>query len=805
MILRYGFLLAALSCLHAADGGRVRRGFDEAWRFHLGDVTGGEQADLNDSGWRKLTLPHDWSIEQPYSASNPSGNGYLPGGVGWYRKSFPVPEAAGGRMVSLEFDGVYRDSDVWINGHHLGHRPYGYSSFAYDLTPYLKTGNQSNLVAVRVDHSQAADSRWYTGSGIYRHVWLTITAPVHVAHWGTYVRTPVAGVAEALVSVETAVVNDSASATRVRLVTTIENAAGHEVGTATAEASLKAAESRSIAQQAVVTNPKLWDLERPELYTAVSRVYVDGAAADEYRTPFGIRDIRFDANTGFYLNGRPEKLKGVCIHHDLGALGAAFNEAALERRLKLLKQIGVNAIRCSHNPMAPELYEACDRLGLLVMDEGFDEWTLGKNKWVQGRNVGTPSHDGYNQAFDEWAVRDISDMVLRDRNHPSVILWSIGNEIEYPNDPFSHPRGRGGMRPNAPSADQLPPIARRLISAIKLLDGTRPVTQALADIQSSNATGLASLLDVAGYNYLEQNYARDHETYPQRIVLGSENSHSLAAWQTVAQNAWVAGQFLWTGVDYLGESNRYPDRGSVAGLLDYCGFRKPESYLREALWTDHPMVYAAAREAVPAGGRGGGRLVEHWNWAEDSRKTIPVEVYTRCSSVELSLNGRSLGTKSPPNLLEPVLRWDVPNEAGVVRAVGQWAGKPGECAHFELATAGAPARLELAADPFDLAAGPELISIEIRIVDAAGHRVFGAALPISVAVTGPGELAALDNSDPRDVASVQAGHRTAYQGRILALVRTGSEAGFVTVLASANGLPAAELRLQRTLPGIRRF
>ena len=795
MILRYGFLLAALSCLCAADGARVRRGFDEAWRFQLGDVTGGERADLNDSGWRKLNLPHDWSIEQPYSASNPSGNGYLPGGVGWYRKSFPVPEAAGGRRVSLEFDGVYRDSDVWINGHHLGHRPYGYSSFAYDVTPYLKAGNQANLVAVRVDHSQAADSRFYTGSGIYRHVWLTVTATVHVAHWGTYVRTPMAGAAEALVSVETAVVNESASATRVRLVTTIEDAAGHEVGTATAEAPLKPAESRSFAQQAVVKNPKLWDLNRPELYTAVSRVYADGALADEYRTPFGIRNIRFDANTGFYLNGRPEKLKGVCIHHDLGALGAAFNEAALERRLKLLKQIGVNAIRCSHNPMAPELYEACDRLGLLVMDEGFDEWTLGKNKWVQGRNVGTASHDGYNQAFDEWAVRDISDMVLRDRNHPSVILWSIGNEIEYPNDPFSHPRGRGGMRPNAPSADQLPSVARRLISAIKLLDGTRPVTQALADIQSSNATGLADLLDVAGYNYLEQNYAHDHQTYPERIILGSENSHSLAAWQTVAQNAWVAGEFLWTGVDYLGESNRYPDRGSVAGLLDYCGFRKPESYLREALWTDQPMVYAAAREAAPAGGRGGGRLVEHWNWSEDSRKTIPVEVYTRCSSVELSLNGRSLGSKPLPGMLDPVLRWDVPNEAGVVRAVGRWDDSAGECAHFELTTAGPPARLELAADRTNLRPGADLASIEIRVVDGAGHRVFGSALPIVVEVTGSGELVALDSSDPRDVTPVQAGRRTAYQGRILALVRTGAVEGPVIARASATGLPTAELRL----------
>ncbi len=804
MIFRYGFLLAALCCLHAADGARVRMGFDDAWRFHLGDVTGGERADFNDAGWRKLNLPHDWSIEQSYSASNPSGNGYLPGGIGWYRKSFSLPASDAARRVSIEFDGVYRDSDVWINGHHLGHRPYGYSSFAYDLTSYVKTGNQPNLVAVRVDHGQAADSRWYTGSGIYRHVWLTVTAPVHIAHWGTYVRTPVVNADEALVSIETTIVSESASESAVSLVTAIKDESGQVVATVSSNASLKPAERRLFAQQAVVANPKVWDLTHPNLYTAESQVSADGTPVDESRTEFGIRTIRFDANTGFYLNGRPEKLKGVCIHHDLGALGAAFNEAALERRLKLLKQIGVNAIRCSHNPMAPELYAICDRLGLLVMDEGFDEWMPGKNKWVQGRNTGTPSHDGYNQAFDEWAVRDISDMVSRDRNHPSVILWSIGNEIDYPNDPFSHPRGRGGIRPNAPSADQLPPIARRLISAIKLLDGTRPVTQALADIQSSNATGLASLLDVVGYNYLEQNYARDHQTYPERIILGSENSHSPAAWQTVAQNPWVAGQFLWTGVDYLGESNRYPDRGSTAGLLDYCGFRKPESYLREALWGDRPMVYAAAREPAPAGGRGAGRLVEHWNWAEDLRQTIPVEVYTRCSSVELSLNGRSLGTKSIPSLLEPVLRWEVPNEPGTVRAVGKWADQPGECAHFELATAGAPARLELTADRVSLMPHGDLASIEIRVVDASGRRVFPSALPITVTVTGA-ELAALDNSDPRDVTSVKAGHRTAYQGRILALVRTGSAEGEVTVLASAVGLPAAEIRLQVIGPARRNF
>ena len=349
-----------------------------------------------------------------------------------------------------------------------------------------------------------------------------------------------------------------------------------------------------------MAKPRLWSLDEPYLYTAVTRIFAGGTLIDESRTPFGIRTTRFDPNHGFFLNGKPLKLKGVCLHHDLGALGAAFSEAALERRLKALKELGVNAIRCSHNPMAPEEYDLCDRLGLLMMDEAFDEWTAGKHKWIEGWNAGTPGTRGYHEVFEEWSDRDISDMVLRDRNHPSIVLWSIGNEIDYPGDPFGHPLGRDGLKPGMLDAIDLVATARRLIADVKRLDGTRPVTEALADTRASNATGLASLLDVAGYNYLEQYYAADHKTYPERVLLGSENSHSLDAWRAVAASNFVAGQFLWTGIDYLGESERYPDRGSAAGLLDLCGFRKPLSYLREALWSARPMVYVAAREPGPA-------------------------------------------------------------------------------------------------------------------------------------------------------------------------------------------------------------
>jgi beta-galactosidase len=786
-------LLAAALPAPSAAPARERRNFDDAWKFHLGDVAGSEQPAAGDSAWRTLNLPHDWSIEGPYSASNASGTGFLPGGIGWYRKTFQLPEALRGRRVFLAFDGVYRDSDVWINGHPLGHRPYGYSSFEYELTPYLDFGGAPNLVAVRVDHSAEADSRFYTGSGIYRHVWLTITAPVHVAHWGTYVCTPMIGDSQSLVSIETAVINQSVADAAVKLAISIEDPSGHEVATVSSEDRLAAGASRAFTSQTAVAKPLLWSLDAPNLYTAVTRVFVDGALADETRTPFGIRGIRFDPNHGFFLNGQPLKLKGVCIHHDLGGLGAAFSEAALERRLKALKELGVNAIRCSHNPMAPEEYDLCDRLGLLVMDEAFDEWTAGKHKWIEGWNAGTPGTRGYHEVFQEWADRDISDMVLRDRNHPSIVLWSIGNEIEYPSDPFGHPLGRDGLQPGMLNGIELVPTARRLIADVKRLEGTRPVTEALADTRASNATGLANLLDVAGYNYLEQYYAADHMAYPERVILGSENSHSLEAWRAVAANQYVAGQFLWTGIDYLGESARYPGRGSAAGLLDLCGFRKPLAYLREALWSSRPMVYVAAREpgSAAASPNRPVSVVEHWNWAGDSRKAIPVEVYTNCASAELFLNGRSLGEKPVADRLDPVLHWDVPNEPGVLRAIGRRDSK--EAARFELVTAGAPHHLLLTPDRTTLAAGgQDLANVAIEVVDAQGRRVYGSSAMVEVQVSGPGELAALDTGDMRDISPVQANHRNTYRGRALAMVRSGAAAGKIAVRASAPGLQAAE-------------
>jgi beta-galactosidase len=811
---RFGLLFAG--ALIAAFSGyaqqvRERELFDNGWRFHLGDVAQAQSTALADKDWRSVDLPHDWSIEGPYSIRNASGTGFLPGGIAWYRKAFQLPLSTRGRKVSIRFDGVYRDSTVWINGVNLGSRPYGYSSFEYDLTKHLRFGTLPNVLAVRVDHGVIADSRWYPGSGIYRHVWLDITGPIHIASWGTYITTPVVGDAEALVSIETRLLNESPAVARATVVTSILNEKIEEVASARTEEPVAAGKERTLAQQVAIPRPALWSPEQPHLYAAVSRVYVDGKLADEQRTSFGIRSFYFSPEKGLIFNGRPVKFKGVCIHHDLGGLGAAFFEEALERRMKSFKAIGVNAIRCSHNPMAPEFYDLCDRMGFLVMDEAFDEWTPGKRKWAEGRNNGAVARRGYNEAFEEWGERDARDMVLRDRNHPSIVMWSIGNEIDYPDDPFVHPRGRGfdpavprppGAMHTGPSADLLPAIARRLISAVKHFDTTRPVTMALADINASNATGIANMLDVVGYNYLEQHYERDHKAYPNRVIYGSENSRSLDAWRQVALHDFVAGQFLWTGMNFLGEAARYPTHGSNSGLLDLEGFWKRDAYLRQALWSDKPMVYAAAWEPgadesrVADWQRSVGRMpaVERWGFANDPRKNIPVEIYSNCDSVELLLNGRSLGEKPIADRLLPAIVWLVPNQAGTVEAIGKKAGVV--AARFPLKTIGEPERIELTPDLRTLKnAGRQVATIEVSVLDHSGNRVPDAVHAVTFEVAGAGRLIAVANADLTDGTPVTGSQARLYQGRAVVVVRSGSASGKITVRATSPGLTAAEVVL----------
>ena len=812
-------LLVALPAV--AQAPREQQLFDNGWRFHPGDVVQGESTALSDAAWRPLDLPHDWSIEGPFGPQHASGTGFLPGGTGWYRKTFALPDSLRGRKVSVRFDGVYRNSTVWLNGELLGFRPYGYSTFEYDLTPHLRFGRAvsgggagggesgagANVLAVRVEREVVADSRWYPGTGIYRHVWLNVTGPLHIAPWGVYVTTPVVSEAEALVSVETRLMNEMPADARTTVVTSILNeegeevgsTRGNEVGSTLAEEAIAAARDRTFAQQLAIARPALWSPDAPRLYTAVSRVYQDGKLVDEQRTQFGIRRFHFSPDSGLIFNGRALKLKGVCLHHDLGVLGAAFFEEALERRLRSLKAIGVNALRAAHNPMSPEFYALADRMGFLVMDEAFDEWLGGKRKWAEGWNQGVAERRGYHEFFEEWGVRDVQSMVLRDRNHPSIIMWSIGNEIDYPGDPFVHPLGREARNQPGPSANLMAPIARRLIAAVKELDASRPVTMALADIDASNATGVADMLDVVGYNYLEQHYVRDHAAYPARVIYGSENSRGIDAWRTVALNDFVAGQFLWTGVNFLGEAGRWPTHGSNAGLLDLQGFWKRDAYLRQALWSDEPMVYATAWAAgadssrIADWPRGLGRVAaaERWGWTADARRNIPLEIYSNCDSVEVLLNGRSLGVKPVADPLLPALLWAVPNEAGTVEVVGRNAG--GVAARFQLKTVGPPARIQLTPDLATIgSAGRQVSTIEVHVLDASGNRIPDAALTVSFAVSGAGRLVAAASADLTDTAPPTAGQVKLYQGRAVAVVRSADGSGRIVVRATAPGVAPAE-------------
>ena len=787
------FFLAALAFLlppnfsPAADA-RVTQDFDANWLFSKGDFAAAMMPVFEDSGWQRVNVPHDWSSDGPFSADFASGTGYAPGGIGWYRKHFRLDSNQADKVVTIEFDGVYDDSEVWINGQFVGGRPYGFSSFQLELTPFVKFGSGDNVVAVRVDHSRFADSRYYTGSGIYRNVRLVITDKLRVAHWGVYVTTPEVEKDSADVRVETEIENSSADTNNFSLQSDILAPDGTIVATARTEAS---APTSKIAQEFTVHNPQLWNLDDPKLYRVVSKIVSGTTTLDETTNDFGIRKFHFDADKGFSLNGTTLKLKGVCLHHDAGPLGAAVPDAVLERRLRALKEIGVNAIRTSHNPPDPALLDFCDRLGFFVMDEAFDEFTPGKNKWVAGRNAGVASHFGYSEIFAEWSVRDISDLVRRDRNHPSIILWSIGNEVDYANDPFSDPVLGNNYQPENPLAKNLVTCAQPLIAAVKSLDPTRPVTAALATVAMSNAAGLAQLLDAVGYNYQESRYAEDHRNFPQRIIYGSENSHQYNAWLAVRDNNYIAGQFLWTGADYLGEANEWPNRANGAGLLDLCSFKKPLAWFRQSLWSDKPMVYLCA--AAGFGGRRGFGGVESWNWPTNS--TVTVQCYANCPEVTLTLNGKAVGAKKISEAVNGVLRWQIPFEPGTLKAVGSADGR--ELCSYALQTAGAASRVELLPDTTQLRTdGKSVCQVEFRIVDANGVRVTDARPEVTFEMTGPARILGIGNGDLNSVEDCKTNTHRAFQGRGLAILQTTAASGDITLKATAPGLASASVTLQ---------
>jgi beta-galactosidase len=776
----------------ATSSGRTYVDFDFDWQFSKGDYPTAMMPAFDDSGWRKINLPHDWSIEGPFSTEYASGTGFVPGGIGWYRKHFKLDSAYKDKIITIEFDGVYNNSSVWINGIFVGQRPYGYSSFKYELTPYLKFGTDDNIIAVRVDHSKFADSRWYTGSGIYRHVRLCITDKLRI--FGIYITTPEVKEDSAIIRIETMVKNDYDQTKSFSLKSGIVTKDGNVIANLTTSGTLNADAQESFIHQIKISNPQLWLIEKPSLYTLKSSLKNDEKTVDQTDTVVGIRTIQFEPNKGFLLNGKQVKIKGVCLHHDAGCLGAAVPEKVLERRLRILKELGVNAIRTSHNPPAPELLDICDRLGLLVKDEAFDEFTPPKNKWVSGWNAGIPSRFGYGEVFTQWSAIDMKDLVLRDRNHPSVFMWSIGNEIEYPNDPFSHPVLGENYRPEQPPAEKLLGYAKPLIEVTKKYDNTRPVTMGLANILMSNAIGLADLLDIVGYNYQEKYYQADHKTYPERFIFGSETDHQYSSWAIVRDNDYVGGQFLWTGIDYLGEAIKWPEKSFTfsSGLLDLCGFKKPLGWFRQSLWSGEPMVYISISQDRGRR-RGISSAEEHWNWPANT--TVTVLCCTNCPEVKLILNDKTIGVKKLTEAVQGLLIWDAPYEAGTLKAVGIKNGTA--VCEYALKTAGPASRIKLLPDVTEICAdGKDICHLEFQIVDYQGVRVPDAEHELTFELDGPGEFLGIENGNISSHEDYKDKTHKAYHGRGLVILQSKREPGMIRLTARSGSLKEASVEIK---------
>lgn len=785
--------------------------FNDDWKFILKDDPSMVKNDFDDSKWRKLDLPHDWSVEGQLSPTLASCTGYLPAGIAWYRKTFEVKDDA--KRHYIYFEGVYNRSEVYLNGQLLGKRPNGYVSFMYDLTPYLKEGE--NVLAVRVDHSRYADSRWYTGSGIYRDVWMIASGDTHFAQWGIGWYATSITKNQATVAVDVEIEKHTADAEKLEVRATMFDADGKQV----AKRSMTVGKAgQGITKKSLslkVAKPHRWDLDTPYLYTLKTELYSNGQCIDASETRVGLRTLQFDANKGFALNGNWMKVKGVCLHHDAGVLGAVVPRDVWKRRLENLKAIGTNAIRMSHNPQAPVLYDLCDELGFLVMDEVSDEWEFPKRKWVEGWNVGTPSYDGTFDFFEEWIERDITDMVRRDRNHTSIFLWSVGNEVDYPNDPYSHPildgDGAainqpmfGGYKPDAPNAERIGKIAKRLAACIRAVDTSRPVTGALAGVVMSNQTEYPEAVDVVGYNYTENRYDEDHATYPNRIIYGSETSVSLNSWYAVKNKEFIFGQFLWTGTDYLGESGRWPSRGLYTGLLDFGSFPKPRGWFRASLWSDKPVTYIGTYPMHPRMKQMGRRALstDAWDiWNYEEGQEIRVVCYTNAPQARLLLDGKVVGEMKPYDEETGVIYWDIPYQAGELKAEGcDASGKV--LSHYIIRSSERPYAIRVQADRYTLSQEPGVAHLTVEVVDEHGAVVKLADNEITCRVEGPARLLGLEGSNNRDMSDYTDNSHRVYHGRLLAYIQTTGEEGKITVKFTSPLLKGTEVVLDVTKDGM---
>lgn len=780
---------------NSQNGAERKQLFDSDWKFFLGDVAEAKANDFSDKNWRKLDLPHDWSIEGKVNPKNPTkgAGGYFPAGIGWYRKIFQAPDAWKAEKTAIYFEGIYMNSEVFINGKSLGVHPYGYTSFSYDLTPYLNFGKE-NIIAVRVDNSQQINSRWYSGSGIYRHVWMTVTNPVHVVQWGTAISTPVVSAKKATVLLKTKIKNETASAQSVVVKNLLWNKNSKSVGNAQMKVELPANSEKEITQSIQVSNPMLWTPETPHLYQAQVQVVKDKKVLDDTKNNFGIRSIKFTAENGFQLNGKTVKINGGCVHHDNGCLGAAAFDRAEERKIELLKAGGFNAVRTSHNPPSEAFLNACDRLGLLVMDESFDCWKQGKN-----------SND-YAKYFEKWWQRDLQTMILRDRNHPSIVMWSIGNEIAE--------RGK-------PEAVE---TAKMLLQEVKKIDTTRPVTSAVVNLDKwEKLDSLINVHDVAGYNYNLHTAPDDHKRVPSRIIVQTESypKDAFNNWKLVQENNYVIGDFVWTAMDYLGESGigRYyysgevpgqhwendffPYHGAYCGDIDLIGWRKPISHYRSMLYNTNEKLYMAVREPAPE------PLEiketwwsvyptwESWTWPGFEGKNIEVEVYSKYPKVRLYLNDKLIGEQKNSKEEQFKATFQIPYSAGLLKAVGIENDK--EMESTILQTAGDATKIKLTADRKEiLANGQDLSYITIEITDKDGIFQPNAANRLHFKIEGSGVIAGVDNADLKDFEQYVGDTRKTWKGRALVVIKSNHQAGEIKLSVSSDGLEEKSMIITST-------
>jgi len=773
-----------------------KQSFDSDWKFNLGDTPKASAFGYNDADWRSLDLPHDWSIEGNINLNNAmkGAGGYFPDGIGWYRKTFNVPENFKRKVVSVYFEGVYMNAEVFINGKSLGVHPYGYTSFNYDLTPFIQFGKQ-NTIAVRVDNSQQINCRWYSGSGIYRHVWLNVTELVHVAHWGVAITTSQVLDEKASVQIKTRIKNETNQMQRIVLLTNLKGKNNSKAGTQQTETEIPANGEKELTQLISVSKPKLWSPDTPDLYQAVVQIKRAGKTIDTFNEEFGIRTIDYSAEKGFRLNGKTIKLNGGCVHHDNGCLGAAAYDRAEFRKVELLKAAGFNTVRTSHNPPSEAFLKGCDQLGLLVLDEAFDGWRTQKNP-----------HD-YAKIFDEWAERDIQSMVMRDRNHPSIVMWSIGNEI---------------IERTKPEAVE---TTKLLAGYVKAIDKTRPVTSAMTTWNEgwSIFDPMMAEHDICGYNYQLHESVKDHQRVPTRVILQTESypREAFKNWSAVQNQDYVIGDIVWTALDYLGESgigrwyypgepkgehwerDFFPWHGAYCGDIDLTGWRKPISHYRNLLWNDTEKLYMAVKEPNPDNGQIKETMWsvwptwESWTWPGCEGKDMQVEVYSKYPKVRLYLNDKLISVKQTTIEQEFKAVFTVPYAAGTIKAVGVVDNK--EVESKVLKTAGIPAKMSLKADRQKiLANGQDLSYVIVELTDAQGNLLPNADQQLTFNVDGPGVIAGVDNANLKDPDPYVSHTRKAWKGRTMIVIKSKHNVGNITLTASCDGFPDAVTIIKST-------